>query len=113
MKIHTSTVRYAGRDRLDVTVKSGDKVFAPTWDMVMGYKKGSISWEEYTRQYTALMRQSYARNTARWLEVLAQDEVTLVCYCRDDEECHRRLLAEMLAAVARKHDIPVEVCGER
>ena len=59
------------------------------------------------------MRRSYAQNTARWLEVLALDEVTLVCYCRDDNECHRRLLAQMLVAVARKHDIPVEVCGER
>jgi len=59
------------------------------------------------------MRQSYARHTARWLEVLALDEVTLVCYCRDDEECHRRLLATMLAAVAKKHNIPVEVRGER
>ncbi len=113
MKIHTSTVRYAGQDRLDITVKSGDQAFAPTWDMVMGFKNGTISWEEYERQYTALMRQSYAQNTARWLAVLALDEVTLVCYCRDDQECHRRLLAAMLAAVAKKHNIPVEVCGER
>ena len=113
MKIHTATVRYAGQGRLDITVKSGDRAFAPTWEMVMGFKNGSISWEEYERQYTALMRRSYAQNTARWLAVLALDEVTLVCYCRDDNECHRRLLATMLAAVAKKHDIPVEVCGER
>ena len=43
MQIHTSTIRYAGQDRLDVTVKSGDQTFAPTWEMVMGYKNGTIS----------------------------------------------------------------------
>jgi len=81
---------------LDITVKSGDKAFAPTWKMVMGTREGRISQEEYTRQYYDLMRQSYRQNKGRWDEILAADEVILACYCRADSFCHRYLLKDML-----------------
>lgn len=41
MKVFTSQYKYKGKNRFDITVKSGDKTFAPTWEMVMGYKKGA------------------------------------------------------------------------
>ena len=114
MKIYTGTVRrFHGPSNLDITVKSGDKVFAPTWDLVMGYKQGRISEAEYRKQYVELMRASYRKNKARWLEVLAMPVVTLCCYCRPGEFCHRTILAELLAAVGKANDIPVELCGER
>jgi uncharacterized protein YeaO (DUF488 family) len=81
---------------LDITVKSGDKAFAPTWKMVMGSKQGRNTDEEYTRQYTELMRQSYKSNRQRWDEVLNLDEVILACYCKADSFCHRYLLKDML-----------------
>ena len=60
-----SVVKKLGLDRdsryLDITVKSGDKAFAPTWKMVMGSKQGKITDEEYTHQYTELMRKSYTQ----------------------------------------------------
>jgi uncharacterized protein YeaO (DUF488 family) len=114
MKIYTSTVYgYGGPDKLDITVKSGDPVFAPTWEMVMGYKSGKVSESEYTQAYTSLMRLSWQRHRDRWLEVLAMEEVTLVCYCKPGDFCHRRLLAIFLAAVAEYFNMPVEVCGEK
>lgn len=81
---------------LDITVKSGDKAFAPTWKMVMGSKENKISQEEYTGQYYELMQQSYRRNRERWDEILAMDEIILACYCRADSFCHRYLLKDML-----------------
>ena len=81
---------------LDITVKSGDKAFAPNWTMVMGSKQCKISDDEYTRQYTELMRQSYTQNRQRWDEVLNLDEVILACYCKADSFCHRYLLKDML-----------------
>ena len=116
MQIYTCTVY--GYPGLDITVKSGDKVFAPTWDLVMGYKKGRISEAEYRKQYIELMRASYRKNKARWLEVLAMPEVTLCCYCpwpdgKQQPFCHRFILAELLAAVGKANNIPVELCGER
>jgi len=81
---------------LDITVKSGDKAFAPTWKMVMGSKQDRITDEEYASQYTELMRQSYKTNTQRWNEVLNLDEVILACYCKADSFCHRYLLKDIL-----------------
>lgn len=98
LKVWTGRVgRYMGADALDITVKSGDKVFAPTWDMVMDYKEGRISEALYTELYRQLMRKSFRTNRARWESVLAMSEVTLSCYCQPGVFCHRRLLAAFLA----------------
>lgn len=81
---------------LDITVKSGDKAFAPTWKMVMKHKEGKITDDEYTSLYTDMMRKSYKENRGRWDEVLSMDEVILACYCKADSFCHRYLLKDML-----------------
>ena len=102
---------------LDITVKSGDKTFAPTWKMVMGTREGKISQEKYTRQYYDLMRQSYRQNRKRWDEILAMDEIILACYCRADSFCHRNLLKDMLMKrgavyvreIKTQRDIPVDL----
>jgi uncharacterized protein YeaO (DUF488 family) len=113
MKLWTAQMRYNGEDRVDVTVKSGEKVFAPTWDMVMGHKRGTISDEEYTEAYYAMMRQSYIENFDVWIELCSKDEVTLVCFCPKGAFCHRVLLATLLEKVCKFHDIPFEYMGER
>ncbi|MAH07555.1 hypothetical protein CMI38_04885 [Candidatus Pacearchaeota archaeon] len=81
---------------LDTTVKSGDKIFAPTWKMVMGVKGGRTTEEEYTQQYYDMMRASYRQNTEGWNDILALDEIILACYCKPDSFCHRYLLKDML-----------------
>ncbi|MCD4722373.1 MAG: DUF488 domain-containing protein [Desulfobacula sp.] len=62
--------------------------------MVMGSKEGKISWDEYKKTYKDLMRKSYQQNKDIWNEVLARDEVTLVCFCKADTNCHRYLLSK-------------------
>lgn len=81
---------------LDITVKSGDKTFAPTWEMVMGVKRSRMTEEDYTQEYYAMMRESYRNNRQRWDEVLNMEEVILACYCWPDSFCHRYLLKDML-----------------
>ena len=100
MDLYTAPYDYSGKDRLDITVKGKDpigKVFAPTWKMVMGSKKGVIAWETYVEQYRDLMRQSYVQHRASWEELLLRKEVTLVCFCKDFKRCHRYLLAGYLS----------------
>jgi len=87
---------------LDITVKSGDKTFVPTWKMVMGYKAGKISEEEYADLYYRLMRESYRKNRKRWDEILSLDEIILACYCRPGSFCHRYLLKDMLMKCGAK-----------
>jgi len=95
-KVYTSQYQYEGKDRCDITVKSGFLFLAPTWNMVLDYKNGKINEEEYTKLYYDKMRQSYKSHRAGWDWLLNKDIVTLVCFCKPGDFCHRLLLAEML-----------------
>lgn len=97
---------------LDTTVKSGDKVFAPAWNMVIGHKARSITDEQYTSEYISMMRLSYQNNTSRWLEVATMDRVALACYCPANCFCHRLLLVDLFEKVCQKHAIPFKYSGE-
>ncbi len=106
MTLHVRTARIDSRDpdRLDVTVKSGDRTFAPSWALLTPYLAirdlGRLTdehWQEYVAAYTLEMRTSYRIARSRWDALLARDHVVLVCYCTDAERCHRRVLAGILA----------------
>lgn len=114
MKIYTASVRsMAGSmNPLDITVKGGDKTFAPSWEIVMGFKNGKVTAEQYTATYVDMMRKSWVNNRQRWDEVLAMDEVTLVCYCPSGSFCHRYLLAEMLVKAAASVGVSASYAGE-
>ncbi len=104
LTVYTAPIDYDGSKKsLDVTVKSGDEVFAPTWKMVMKTKKGEMTWEKYKRKYRELMRDSYQKNFERWQELLAKKEIVLLCYCQSPQQCHRRLLAEMLEEAGARY----------
>lgn len=81
---------------VDITVKSGSKVFAPTWDMVMSLKNGEIGEDVYTAHYDQLMQLSQANHPNAWGAMLAMDKVALVCYCKPGVFCHRHLLKDKL-----------------
>ena len=108
MIVKTSNISYDGPNRLDITAKSGDRTFAPTRDMVKYFKAGRLSWEQYEAMYYNRMRKSYQENRARWDEVLAMDEIVLVCYCNTDDYCHRRLLKEYLVKCGAEEEVENE-----
>jgi len=100
----------------DITVKSGDKTFSPTWAMVMGYKKGTLSWEGYCEEYRAMMRKSYKENKEAWEDLIKScngKELILLCYCPAGSNCHRLLLQGYLGAVATAMGFEVVMGGER
>lgn len=99
LRIYTSQYRYGGADRLDITVKGNDplgKVFAPTWDIVKDLKDEKITQKQYEELYVDLMRDSYLDYPDEWTKLLSMDEVTLVCFCKINNFCHRHLLAKIL-----------------
>lgn len=103
LSVHTSRITYAGPDRLDVTRKSGDPTFAPSWailgPMLDARRMGPSYvwlWPQYVEDYTREMRTSYRLNRPAWDALLAHSEVTLVCYCVDPLHCHRTVLAGIL-----------------
>lgn len=97
---------------IDTTVRSGDLTFAPTWEMVLASKGGTLSQEDYTEQYLARMRVSLKQNEARWLEVARLECCALACYYKAGAFCHRRILAQLFEKVCLHHDIPYVFKGE-
>jgi len=103
LEIWTAHISIYDEDRLNITVKSGDKAFAPTWDMVLGHKNKKISDEEYKKQYIELMRKSLKENPQKWKDLMNRKRVVLVCYCKEGKFCHRILLAKMLEKSGGKY----------
>jgi uncharacterized protein YeaO (DUF488 family) len=102
--LYTAQMSYTGPDRFDITVKSNG-IFSPTWDMVQDYKKTGDE-SAYIKLYKAKMQQSYRDNTWKWKEMVdmcTRADVTLVCFCKPGDFCHRRLLAEYLIKCGAKY----------
>lgn len=111
MKLHTVQL---GRWRLaknlnipllDVTLKSGDRTFSPTPELLSAYKAGEITDKEYTVRFKKLMELSYKENKQRWLEVCKMEEVAIACYCGSGNFCHRKLLVSMFRKVCKANAI--------
>jgi uncharacterized protein YeaO (DUF488 family) len=104
MDIYTAQYRYAGPNRLDITVSNKNdawgRVFAPTWDMVTGHKNGTLSDEDYTYHYHVLMRSSTIHDLEQWRRFVTLDRVVLVCFCPPGAFCHRVVLANMIQPIA-------------
>jgi hypothetical protein len=102
MNIYTATYRYGGSDRLDITVKGQDplgKVFAPTWEMVMGSKNGTLSNESYATAFAIKFGQAFAAGNEAVIAQIKErykDGLTLVCFCRAGDFCHRYIVAGAL-----------------
>ena len=100
MIVYTAQYRYPGPDRLDITVKGRDPVgliMAPTWDMVMGHKNGTLNDEGYVKEYYQQIERTKISSLALWQQFMAMDEVTLVCFCRAGAFCHRVEMAKVLS----------------
>jgi predicted NAD-dependent protein-ADP-ribosyltransferase YbiA (DUF1768 family) len=106
----------AGWLAIDVTVKSAKKnasQLASTWEMVMGYKNGSMSVAEYTRRYEQILARSQKNSPELWTNTLTRfDRIVFLCYCPPKEFCHRHLLATAFVAWGQDHGIEVEVVPE-
>jgi len=66
---------------------------APTKEILDGYKKKQISWEEYVVQYNALIKK---RKIESNLSLSALDGSCFLCSEPTADMCHRRLAAEYL-----------------
>lgn len=98
---------------VDTTVKGKSKLFAPTWEMVLGHKDGSWSDEQYTAEYRKRMIQSWLAHREEWEAFLRREEpVAIACYCNSGVFCHRHLLKDIFEELCKKLDIPFLYYGE-
>ena len=117
MIITTGQINHISRPYLDITVKSGQglgKLLAPTWVMVMGIKRGTLSQVDYTESYLNLLRTRYRNDKAGFIQLLTPDsgELLIGCYCRPHSFCHRYIAVEVLQKIGYAHGIIVGYGGE-
>ena len=106
-KIYTSEIHYTGEDKLDITVGTGTRIFAPTGSMVINYHDHKLSEMEYHEQYLDKMRLSYKMGKNAWHRlILDKDTVVICCFCLPDAFCHRYILVSILQGMG------CEYCGE-
>ena len=73
-----------------------EPVLSPTKEILDGYKKKEICWEEYESRFVALLAE---REVEKKVDRRLFDVPTLLlCSEPTPEHCHRRLVAEYLAA---------------
>jgi uncharacterized protein YeaO (DUF488 family) len=98
--------RYLVNDRLGV-------LFAPSKGLLdralSARKAGALDefWPTFEEEYTREMRQLYKAKRPAWEDLLARPQVTLLCFCKPHERCHRLILATILA------NLGAELYGER
>ncbi|MCL2638043.1 MAG: DUF488 domain-containing protein [Oscillospiraceae bacterium] len=69
--------------------------YAPSKELLDDYKNRKISWTDYETQYRELIKQ---RNSLETFDFkYSVENICLLCAEPTSEQCHRRLLAEMLA----------------
>jgi uncharacterized protein (DUF488 family) len=69
--------------------------FAPTKELLSDYRKETVSWEEYEKIYTELLK---ARKIIQKYGVKQFDGSCFLCSEDTPEHCHRRLLSEFMKA---------------
>jgi uncharacterized protein YeaO (DUF488 family) len=118
MEVHTvqlsnsKLANQLGVPVIDITVKSGNRAFAPTWDMVLDVKSGKITPNEYTSRYIGMMDESRLANPEEWKVLMSTPSVALGCYCKPGEFCHRHLLSTYMANLAIAEGNEVIMMGE-
>lgn len=74
------------------------KDLGPSKELLDDYKKKRIDWPEYEKRYLKEME-----TQARLIKILAdraeKETITLLCAEPTDEQCHRRLLKELIEKV--------------
>lgn len=69
-------------------------VLAPSLELLKGYKDEDISWQEYIPIFQREVLEGKAEYVKELAEISAQRDVTILCYEKTSEKCHRRLLAQ-------------------
>lgn len=94
----TSThVPFYGGDNLATTLGTRYEYhpeFAPSSEILAGYKDGRITWPDYERMYLELL---VTRHPTDGLSSADLDRICLLCTEKSATQCHRRLAAEYIA----------------
>jgi uncharacterized protein YeaO (DUF488 family) len=73
------------------------RVLGPSRALLRAFKDGEIDWPVYEVRYLDEMRAEKPRvEIAQLARRAASEVVTVMCVCKDEAQCHRRLLRELI-----------------
>lgn len=74
------------------------RALAPSRELLRAFQEERIDWDEYRVGYLREIASSpVAQAEIGRLAALARSQVvTLMCVCRDDQQCHRSLLRQLV-----------------
>jgi uncharacterized protein YeaO (DUF488 family) len=79
------------------------RVLAPSRPLLRAFKDGEIDWPAYEVRYLDEMRSDAAQEQiAELAHRAASDVVTVMCVCKDEARCHRRLLRGLIEAAMER-----------
>lgn len=96
---------------LDTTFKK-ETAFSPTKWMVHSYKYGSMSQDEYTARYNAILDRTQETDPKEWEQLFEHDKVAIACMCRAGVFCHRHLCVTKIQAYAVERGLDCVYMGE-
>jgi uncharacterized protein (DUF488 family) len=76
--------------------------FAPTKELLDGYRDGKVAWDEYEVEYLRILEERDIKKNIDWSRF---DGACLLCSEETADNCHRRLLAEYLASINRDIEV--------
>jgi uncharacterized protein YeaO (DUF488 family) len=83
------------RDRFDLWLKGA----SPTIDLLKAYRSGSIDWSEFRKRFSKQLNgEAESKMAIKELLDLAKKRknVTLLCYEREGQNCHRQIVKAKL-----------------
>jgi len=72
---------------------------APSLELLRSYNKGETSWDNYVVQFTKDVILGQERYLKLLLEMAQRHTVTVLCWEKAAEQCHRRLIVEAVATM--------------
>jgi hypothetical protein len=95
--LYTAPYDYTGDDRVDVSFNGGNTVFTPPRTLLLEYRLGRVSPEQFRTGYCTFLEQSLVQHVFNWNKLFESGSIVLVCACNGGADaCHRFVLIDFL-----------------
>jgi uncharacterized protein YeaO (DUF488 family) len=75
----------------------------PSRELLHAFKRGETDWPTYESGYLEEMRAEAPKQEIQRLAGIALNrQITILCVCKDEAFCHRRLLRDLIEKEARE-----------
>ena len=91
------TTQYWPRGIPKTAVDEYVRALGPSRELLHAFKRGEIDWLTYESSYLREMRAKGSKQEIQRLARIAlKQQVTILCVCKDEAFCHRRLLRDLI-----------------